>query len=185
MKLSKAISACKKGNPAAQRYLFDQYAEQMFTICYRYVKKREDAEECMQNGFLKFFNTIGRFRYQGEDTLFPWLRKIMVNECLMLLRKTNRFQMVSLQEGPEIAISEDAVSALSAQELYKMVLELPLGYRTVFNLHVIDGLTHQEIARQLDITPGTSKSQLSKAKSMLQIMIDKNNASYAHQKSHE
>lgn len=185
MKLSKAISRCKQGDPAAQRYLFDEYAEQMFTICYRYVKKREDAEECMQNGFLKFYRSVGRFHYKGESTVFPWLRKIMINECLMLLRKTNRFQMVSLQEGPETAVSEEAVSALSAQELYHLVLALPLGYRTVFNLHVIDGLTHQEIARELGITPGTSKSQLSKAKSMLQVMIHKNNASYAPQKSHE
>lgn len=103
----------------------------------------------------------------------------MVNECLQQLRQHKPFLMVAESEALEIAIEEDAVSSMSAEEIYKLVLQLPLGYRTVFNMHVLEGMSHKEIADWLGIKEGTSKSQLNKAKQMLQQLLITNNVEYA------
>jgi RNA polymerase sigma-70 factor (ECF subfamily) len=171
MDLAAAIQACKEGDRTAQKYLFERYAGQMYALCYRYVKAREDAEELMLNGFLDFYKSIKRFRYAGENSVTPWLKKIMINECLMFLRKRKHFRMISLTGGSEISIDENAIARMSAEEIYRLITELPAGYRTVFNLYVIEGMTHKEIAGLLKITEGTSKSQLSKARNILQTLI--------------
>lgn len=183
MDLGKIIQECKQGSAAAQKYLFDEYAERMLVVCYRYVKNREDAEELMLNGFFNFFKHIRRFNYEGESSLLPWLKKIMVNECLMFLRKKNVFHLAAENEVKEIPANEEILSGISAEDIYKLILELPTGYRTVFNLYVIEGMSHKEIAGALHISEGTSKSQLSKARSLLQQMLLQNNHCYAREQS--
>lgn len=127
MQFSKAIQLCKQGSPAAQKYLFDQYAESMYVLCYRYVKNREDAEELTLNGFLRFFDTIDRFQDNGRNSAAPWLRKIMINECLMFMRRQKNLCIVPVMEDADIPIDDNIISRISAEELYLLVLELPAG----------------------------------------------------------
>lgn len=174
MELSAEIQACREGRHAAQQRLFNRYGERMFALCYRYVKNKEDAEELMLNGFLNFFKTIHRFSFTGEASLSAWIRKIMVNECLMFLRKKGRLRMVSLSDGPDLFVNAEIIGRLTAEEIYQLILELPVGYRTVFNLYVIEGMSHRQIAAVLKISEGTSKSQLSKARGLLQRMVEHN-----------
>ncbi len=183
METSELINEAKQGSVAAQKYLFDQWAEKMMLVCSRYVKSREDAEELMLDGFYKFFKKISSFTYQGDAGLYVWLKKIMINECLMFLRKKNVFNMVTEASVEEIPLQEEALNNLSAEEIFRLVIQLPVGYRTVFNLYVIEGMTHKEIARLLGISEGTSKSQFSKGKILLQKMLLQNDIEYAKRKS--
>ena len=183
MNLSELIREAKQGSEAAQKYLFDQMADKLLMICRRYVKNPEDAEEMMLNGFYKFFKNLSSFNYQGDAALFGWMKKIMINECLMFLRKKNVFTIVSDSTAENISLEEEALNNLSATEIFNLVIQLPVGYRTVFNLYVIEGLEHKEIAALLGISDGTSKSQLSKAKVLLQKMLLKNGIEYVRRKS--
>jgi RNA polymerase sigma factor (sigma-70 family) len=178
-----AIDRCKKGDPAAQRHLFDEYAAPMMLVCRRYVKRAEDAEEMLLNGFFKFFQQIDRFQDAGAGSIAPWLRKIMVNECLMFLRSHHHLQMAPEVTEEMMAIDEEAIQKLSADEIYQYIIQLPVGYRTVFNLYVMEEMTHREIADVLGISEGTSKSQLSKARGLLQKIIRTNEQVYASRKS--
>ena len=183
MDLSQLIKEAKKGSAAAQKCLFDLFADKMILVCRRYVKNSEDAEELLLDGFYKFFKNLSSFNYQSEAALFSWLKKIMINECLMLLRKKNVFNMVSESAADEVALEEEALNNLSAKEIFNMIVNLPVGYRTVFNLYEIEGMDHKEIAALLGIAEGTSKSQLSKAKALLQKNLLQNGTGYAKRKS--
>ncbi len=183
METSQLIKEAKQGSAAAQKYLFNQLAEKMLMICRRYVKSQEDAEELMLDGFYKFFKNLSSFNFQGDAALYAWLKKIMINECLMFLRKKNVFTIVTEAEVEDISLQEKALNNLSANEIFKMIVQLPVGYRTVFNLYVIEGMTHAEIASLLGIAEGTSKSQLSKAKILLQKLLLQNDIEYAKRKS--
>jgi len=167
-----------QGNTAAQKSLFYQFADKMTLVCRRYVKSPEDAEELMLDGFYKFFKNLSSFHYQSDAALYNWMKKIMINECLMFLRKKSVLVMVSETDAEEISLNEEALDNLSAAEIFTLVIRLPVGYRTVFNLYVIEGLSHAEIAALLGIAEGTSRSQLNKAKSLLQKMLLKNQAEY-------
>ena len=147
------------------------------------MKSREDAEEILLDGFYKFFKNLGAFNYQSDAALVAWLKKIMINECLMFLRKKNVFTMVTENAAEEIPFKEDALNNLSASEIFNLIIQLPVGYRTVFNLYVIEGMEHKEIAVLMGISDGTSKSQLSKAKSLLQKMLLQNGVEYAQRKT--
>lgn len=171
MDTSELIKEAKRGSAAAQKYLFDKWAEKMIMVCRRYVKNEEDAEEILLDGFYKFFNKIGGFNYHGDAALYMWLKKIMINECLMFLRKKNVFSMVTEASVEHISLQEDALDKLSAGEIFNLIVQLPVGYRTIFNLHVIEGMAHHEIAEKLGIAEGTSKSQFSKAKILLQKIL--------------
>ncbi len=183
MGTSELIKEAKQGSAAAQKYLFDQWAEKMLMICRRYVKSNEDAEELLLDGFYKFFKKISSFNYVSDAALYVWLKRIMINECLMFLRKKNVFNMVTDYTVEEIPLQEEALSNLSATEIFNLIVQLPVGYRTVFNLYVIEGMPHGEIASILGIAEGTSKSQLSKAKIVLQKMLLQNDIEYAKRKS--
>lgn len=139
----------------------------------RYLPNQEDAKEVMLDGFCNVFKNIERFEYRGEGSLKAWIKKIMVNQCLMRLRKKNELVLQKDDDSPvlEPAIDTDAVSRLGAKELMQLIHELPDGYRTVFNLHTFEGMTHKEIGALLNITDSTSKSQLHKAKKLLQNKI--------------
>jgi len=167
------INGCKKGDRKCQKQLFDLYSDGTLLLCMRYVKQQADAEEMMLNGFLKFFNSIGRFVYGGKGSIGGWLKKIMVNECLMFLRNRNEIKIVEESYAAEVPMNEHLIDTMNAEEIYKLVIALPAGYRTIFNLFVIEGYSHKEIASELGISEGTSKSQLNKARVMLQKILQK------------
>ncbi|MBE7169390.1 MAG: sigma-70 family RNA polymerase sigma factor [Williamsia sp.] len=177
------IKKAKSGHTAAQKGLYDRFADQMMVVCCRYVRSREDAEELMLDGFFKFFHHLPAFHYQGDAALYAWLKRIMINECLMFLRKRGAFTIVAETDAQELALQEEALDNLSAAEILNLVVQLPVGYRTVFNLYAIEGMPHAEIAQLLGISEGTSKSQLSKAKTLLQKALLKKQTHYGRQKS--
>ena len=183
MDIPNLIKLAKLGNAAAQKGLFDLFAARMMLVCRRYVKSGEDAEELMLDGFFKVFHNLPAFQYRDEGALYAWLKRIMINECLMFLRKKGTFTIVAETDAQELPLQEDALDNLSAAEIFNLIIQLPAGYRTVFNLHVVEGLLHGEIARLLGIAEGTSKSQLSKAKNLLQKMLSQNQTEYARRKS--
>ena len=182
MNISEQIEDARLGNAAAQKALFNRLADPMMALCCRYVKNREDAEEILLDGFFRFFSHLSGFRYQGEAALFAWIRQIMVNECLMFLRRHHSFAMVSEAEAEEIPGGDQPLADLSAAEIFGLIVRLPVGYRTVFNLHVIEGMEHREIAGLLGIAEGTSKSQLSKAKVLLRKMLHLKGIRYVQRK---
>ena len=163
------IAACVRGEHRAQRQLYDQLAGLMLTVCRRYLKRREDAEEALLLGFAKMFRALPNYRFEGSFE--GWVRRIMVNEALMQLRQRETLT-VSFEEfaQPEnlATTAATAESQLQAEDLMELLATLPAGYRTVFNLYAIEGFGHQEIANLLGISEGTSKSQLSKARALLQ-----------------
>jgi RNA polymerase sigma-70 factor (ECF subfamily) len=183
MDISTLVKEAKQGSAAAQKCLFDQLSGKLMLICLRYVKNNEDAEECLLNGFFKFFKNLAGFTYQNDAAMYGWLKKIMVNECLMFLRRKNVFTIIAESAAGELSLEEEALDNLSVEEIFKLVVQLPVGYRTVFNLHVIEGYEHREIAGLLGIKEGTSKSQLSKAKSLLQKMLLQKGTEYVKRKS--
>ncbi|GAO45017.1 RNA polymerase sigma factor [Flavihumibacter petaseus] len=174
MNIAELINEIKAGSRAAQKVLFDHLSDRMLMVCCRYVKSREDAEEMMLNGFYKLFRNLHGFQFLSEPSFYAWVKRLMVNECLMFLRKKHVFTMVSETAALEIRLNEDILDRLSAAAIFELILQLPVGYRTIFNLYELEGYNHQEIASMLDISPGTSKSQLSKAKVLLQKMIIQN-----------
>ena len=163
------IAACVRGEHRAQRQLYDQLAGLMLTVCRRYLKRREDAEEALILGFAKMFRALPNYRFEGSFE--GWVRRIMVNESLMQLRQ-REMMTVSFEEflQPEnLAVTAaTADTQLQAEDLMGLLATLPPGYRTVFNLYALEGYGHQEIAELLGISEGTSKSQLSKARALLQ-----------------
>lgn len=173
----------KKGDRAAEKALFEALADRMLFLCLRYVKSREDAEDLMISGMFKVFNNLIHFKEAHEHGFINWARRIMINECLMHLRKKNCLVLISepVHEIPEEGIG--VLEKLDAESLLDQILLLPAGYRTVFNLFVIEGLDHPEIADLLQISVGTSKSQLSKARQLLQRNIQKAGINYVRYKT--
>jgi RNA polymerase sigma factor (sigma-70 family) len=159
--LAKALQG---GERKAQNRLYEKYAGKMLAVCTRYVGDRTEAEDVMIDGFMRIFDKIGQFNFQGSFE--GWIRKIMVNEALMYVRSKKQIH-VDIEEAYEEPNSFDFSADIQADEILKMIEELPVGYRTVFNLYAIEGYSHQEIADQLGISEGTSKSQLSRARSFL------------------
>ncbi|MEP6948762.1 MAG: sigma-70 family RNA polymerase sigma factor [Ginsengibacter sp.] len=183
MDTSELIKEAKQGSAAAQKCLFDQLAGKMLLVCRRYVKNSEDAEELLLDGFYKFFKKISSFNYQGDAALYGWLKRIMINECLMFLRKKNVFTIVTDARAEDVPLEEEALNNLSAAEIFNLIIQLPVGYRTVFNLYEIEGMKHNEIAALLSISDNTSKSQLFKAKNLLQKMLLTKGIEYVKRKS--
>lgn len=174
----KAVEGCKKQDRISQKYLFDAYSDGMLMLCTRYVKSLPDAEEIMLNGFYAFYKNIDRFVYSEQGSLGGWLRKIMVNECLMFLRKKGGLRIIDEEQAREVGTDDGLIGRLNANEIFQLIMTLPAGYRTVFNLFVVEGYGHKEIAGLLGISEGTSKSQLSKARMMLQKALKEKKMSY-------
>jgi RNA polymerase sigma-70 factor (ECF subfamily) len=160
--LAKAIS---NGNTKAQSMLYERYSPKMLSICLRYMGDVMEAEDVMIEGFMRIFDKISQFNFKGSFE--GWMRRIMVNEALMRLRGKKMIN-VELDEVRQESSGVSVESNINAEELLKLVNELPVGYRTVFNLFAIEGYSHAEIAEQLEISEGTSKSQLSRARALLQ-----------------
>lgn len=169
------VEQCQQGNAFAQKRLFDQFANRLFRVSLRYVRHEPEAEEVLMNGFLKAFRGIGDFCYRDDNGLEAWLRRIVVNEALQFLRANRRLPLFRADEETEHQPDPDPLpdAGLDAERIYALIRELPTGYRTVFNLYAIEGYTHREIADQLRISENTSKSQLSKARALLQIWLTK------------
>jgi RNA polymerase sigma-70 factor (ECF subfamily) len=183
MDTSELIREAKQGSAAAQKYLFELMADKLLLVCRRYVKRPEDAEEILLDGYYKFFKNLHSFTYQGDAALYAWMKTIMIRECLMFLRKKNVFNILTdlPVEGPPL--EEDALNNLSAAEIFRVITQLPVGYRTVFNLFEIEGMKHLEIAQLLGISEGTSKSQLRKSKNLLQKILLNKGIAYGIRKS--
>lgn len=183
MELPVLIKEAKQGSAAAQKCIFDQLAGKMLMVCRRYVKNQEDAEELLLDGFYKFFKGLPAFNYQGEAALYTWLKRIMINECLMFLRKKMGFTLVSDSVAEEVSFPDEIMDRLAAEDIFRVILELPAGYRTIFNLHAIEGWEHREIAQMLGISEGTSKSQLNKARKLLQKNLSQQGMLYEQRKT--
>lgn len=169
------ISGVLKSNRVAQKALFDQYAGRMMALCNRYTTDRDQAQDFLQEGFIRVFRYIGQFRQEGSFE--GWMRRIFVSVILRELSKQKMlFSDLELAVAKEPAIEPDAISRISEAELQGMIRSMPPGYRTVFNLFVIEGYTHDEIAELLNIQPATSRVQLMKARKFLQnLLVKKNN----------
>ena len=165
------VEMCKQDNRFAQNRLYDAFAKKLYRVALRYVLHAQDAEEVLMTGFLKFFKGLKNFEYRDDNGLETWLKRIVVNEALMHLRQQKSLPIIEDFHQHEEAISLKPDYSIDAEAIYAAILELPLGYRTVFNLYVIEGYTHTEIADQLNISEGTSKSQLSKARAALQQLL--------------
>ncbi|MEJ5993901.1 sigma-70 family RNA polymerase sigma factor [Pedobacter sp. Du54] len=165
--LTEILEECKKGNNKAQRSLFDLYYTTMLNVCIRYVKAQTEAEDLLSQGFTKVFKNMGSFHYEHEPGFRGWIKKIMVNECLMFLRKKNNFYLVPLTEADELTVEDVQLEHIDAHYIYQCIAELPVGYRTVLNLYIIEGYSHAEIGVLLNIKEATSRSQLNKAKEAL------------------
>lgn len=157
-------------DPAAQKQLYDRYSPLLFSVCRRYLRAREDAEEALVSGFFKVFSQIASF--SGQGSFEGWMRRIVVNEALMMLRKSQLLifpgdEVIQFDQPDGFSIEAD----LSAREIMVLLDELPNGYRTVFNLYIIEGYKHQEIADLLGISINTSKSQLILAKEKLRNLL--------------
>jgi RNA polymerase sigma-70 factor (ECF subfamily) len=166
------IAACKQQDRRAQKALYERYAPVMMGVCRRYVKGEEEAEDVLVEGFYKVLTKIDT--YNGEGSFEGWIRRIMINEALMHLRKNQHFRHLEeinpnldLQESPGI------VEEIMAGEILELLDQLPPGYRTVFNLYVVEGYKHREIADELGISINTSKSQLILAKQRMEDLMKK------------
>lgn len=167
------LAACLVGDPNAQRIFFDQFSSTMMGIALRYMKDEQLANDVLQETFIKAFENIHKFKNVGS--LEGWLKKITVNTALDHLRKEKKFQFTSeiIDSSNELSYGENAVTKLQADDLMRIIQSLPDGYRTVFNLYAIEGYSHKEIAEILEITESTSKSQYSRAKSLLRNILEK------------
>jgi RNA polymerase sigma factor (sigma-70 family) len=167
---SQLIENCIKGERKSQKALYDQYSAKMYSICLRYSKNQMDAEDILQEGFVKLFNNLHRFR--GEGSFDGWVRRIFVNTAIEHIRRKNLNTTVG--EGLENTVADrqhNALDSLYEKDIINSSKTLSDGYRTVFNLYAVEGYSHKEIAKQLGITESTSKSQFSRAKALLRSII--------------
>lgn len=167
------IQECIAGNRASQELLYKKFAPKMFAICLRYADNKQSAEDILQEGFIKVFNHLDKYRAEGSFE--GWVKRIFVNTSIEYYRKSivaKRY--VEIEKIYDHKSKEaDAVSKLAKKDLVTMVQNLPPGYRTVFNLYAIEGYTHKEVSKLLGISEGTSKSQLARARAMLQRFLKK------------
>ncbi|MEJ7671719.1 MAG: sigma-70 family RNA polymerase sigma factor [Chitinophagaceae bacterium] len=167
MDYKKLVADTIKLKPEAQRQLYEHFSQQMLAVCFRYTKSITDAEDILQEGFVKVFKNLHQYNFEGE--LGAWIRKIMVTTALNYLKKNKRyryelsFDSLNLHpistENPEVKID--------AKHLAELVRQLPTGFQTIFNLHAVEGYSHVEIARMLGISDGTSRSQYARARALL------------------
>lgn len=168
--LEEVVKGCRKGNPKAQTELFNRFSGRFTGICRRYVGIVDQAEDIMIGGFMKIFEKI--HQYKGEGSFEGWMTRIMVNESLSFIRRNkNMWLNVSIESADKEPDYRMADSHLDAEQALILIDELPIGYRTVFNLYVMEGYSHKEIGDLLQITEGASKSQLSRAKGQLKSKI--------------
>jgi RNA polymerase sigma factor (sigma-70 family) len=165
--LEEYIRKCIRGDGKAQTELYRRYASKMYGVCLRYSKDSSEAEDNLQEGFIRVFTKIDQFGFKGSFE--GWVRRIMVNTALEKFRKKDQLYPVEdIMIYEDISLTDDTISGISADDLLKMIQKLPPRYQMVFNLYVIEGYSHQEIGAMMKISEGTSKSNLSRARVILQ-----------------
>lgn len=169
MSLVQLIHNCKKQDIKAQEQLYRLYANKLFAVCLKYSNSYQQAEDNLQDGFIIIFNKIKQ--YQDKGSFEGWMKRIMINNTLQKYRKQTVFEIVNdeLLKEPEVEIDDETVSV---DYLLKIIQELPERYRQVFNLYALDGYSHKEIAETMQITVGTSKSNLARARIILKEKIE-------------
>jgi RNA polymerase sigma-70 factor (ECF subfamily) len=169
-KIKLVLEGCIDKNRKSQKTLYEMFYAYAMSIAIRYIKDQQLAEVAVNEGFLKVFNNLGKFDLNRP--IKPWLRQIVVNTSLDHLKKKNKLKVnTDITEATQLADRENILSNISYQELIALVHSLSDAYRTIFNMYVIDGFKHEEIAKKLGISVGTSKSNLSKARGKLRTMI--------------
>jgi RNA polymerase sigma-70 factor (ECF subfamily) len=166
------IEGCIRGDRRIQQELYARFAPKMYGVCLRYAGNAEEAEDILQEGFIKVFRKISSYR--GEGSFEGWIRRIFVNTAIEHFRKKTYLQPIteyeeSTVEGKYLSVLDN----LAEKDIIRLVQQLSPGYRTVFNMYVVEGYTHRQIAENLGISEGTSKSQLSRAKIILQDLVKK------------
>lgn len=166
------IEGCIRGDRKMQYELYERFAPKMFGVCLRYASNNEEAEDILQEGFIKVFKKIGSYRSEGSFE--GWIRRIFVNTAIEHFRRKTYLQPIteveeSTVEGKYLSV----LDSLAEKDIVQLVQQLSPGYRTVFNMYVIEGYSHKQIAAELGISEGTSKSQLSRAKQILQELVQK------------
>ncbi len=175
-----------EGKTRGQRKLYEHFSKNMLGICYRYTKSLKDAEDVLQEGFVKVFLGLKQYKFEGE--LGAWIRRIMVNTALNFLKRNRKYRSeMFFTEQPLHPVADDnpAIS-LQAKELADLIRQLPHGYQTIFNLHAVEGYSHVEIGEMLGISDGTSRSQYARARALLiswleEISVEKKSKNYAGQ----
>lgn len=178
----KLVKDCLRNQIAAQKQLYELFAEQMLGVCYRYTKSMNDAQEVLQTGFIKVFTHLHQYKQDGE--LGAWIRKIMVNTAINYLKRKPRYQLdLSFEDNSLHPVSDDNPEIkIHEKDLLNLIRQLPAGYQTIFNLFAIEGYTHVEIAKILGIKEGTSRSQYARARALLISWLEKH--SITNKKDH-
>jgi RNA polymerase sigma factor (sigma-70 family) len=169
---SDLIHGCMEGNRRMQEELYRRFSPRMYAVCLRYASSSEEAEDILQEGFIKIFKKLGSYR--GDGSFEGWIRRVFVNTAIEHFRRRRYLQPVTEKEentieGKLLSVLDD----LAEKDILELIKQLSPGYRTVFNMYVVEGYTHKEIGEMLAISEGTSKSQLSRAKVILQDMVKK------------
>jgi RNA polymerase sigma-70 factor (ECF subfamily) len=169
------VQGCLKQQASAQKALYEKFSVKMLAVCYRYAHNKEDAEDMLQEGFIKVFSQIHTFKAQGAFE--GWIRRIMVHTCINILKKNKKFnESVDIQMASGLHVREEFIpSIIQAKQVVECIRLLPIGYRTVLNLYAIEGYSHKEIGQILDIEESTSRSQYTRAKAMLEDLLIKKN----------
>ena len=167
------LQGCLDNLSIAQEALYNRFSPRMLGVCYRYARNREDAEDMLQEGFVKVYSQIRQ--YKGAGALEGWIRKIVVHTCINILKKNKKFSdSVDLIHASSIQISDNNIpSMLQAKQVVECIRLLPIGYRTVLNLYAIEGFSHKEIAVILEIEESTSRSQYTRARALLEEILIK------------
>jgi len=161
------IKDCLRGKPQAQKQLYDAFAETMLGVCYRYTKSMADAEDVLQESFVKVFTHLHQYKEEGQ--LGGWIRKIVVNTALNYLKRSRNYQteLVFHDDGLHPVSDDNPAMNMAVKEIAALIRQLPTGYQTIFNLHAIEGFSHVEIGQMLGIKDTTSRSQYLRARSLL------------------
>lgn len=165
------IQGCLDNLSSAQEALYERFSPRMLGVCYRFAKSKEDAEDMLQEGFIKVYGQIAQFKNIGS--LEGWIRKIMVHTCINILKKNKKFSdSVDLMHAAKVTMNNESIpSLMQAKQVVECIRMLPIGYRTVLNLYAIEGFSHKEISDILEIQESTSRSQYTRARSMLEEIL--------------
>src|SRR6187399_3701051 len=165
------LQGCLKNDSIAQRELYNKYSSKMLAVCYRFAHNREDAEDMLQEGFIKVFTQMHSF--EGRGSFEGWIRRIVVHTCINILKRNKKFnESVDLIHATTAVVREESIPAIiQAKQIVECIRLLPIGYRTVLNLYAVEGYSHREISNMLDIEESTSRSQYTRAKAMLEDIL--------------
>jgi RNA polymerase sigma-70 factor (ECF subfamily) len=176
------VYKCLQNDRKAQAELYELFAGKMFAVCMRYASDYDTASDILQDGFVKVFNALSKFGFDGS--VEGWIRRIMVNTAIDYFRKASKLHMLVGMEEVEVVDSDSThfLSQLAVDDILALIQKLPPGYRTVLNMYVLEDYSHKEIAQMLEISEGTSKSQLARAKALLASQLQKKGLSYGSAK---